>query len=96
LILGGKANNTRIDVTFQAIADALVEHAPRRDKELPVIVGRGGPRLVQGLLALQNGLEELGWPYTIFGHDTPITMVAQYAGRLCQYLASQPADRKEP
>jgi hypothetical protein len=56
---------------------------------LPVIVGRGGPRLVQGLLALQRCLEELGWPYTIFGPDTPITMVAQYAGRLCQYLRSQ-------
>jgi succinyl-CoA synthetase beta subunit len=86
LILGGKANNTRIDVTFQAIADALAECAPLRTAELPVIVGRGGPRLVQGLLALQRCLEELGWPYTIFGHDTPITMVAQYAGQLCKYL----------
>jgi succinyl-CoA synthetase beta subunit len=86
LILGGKANNTRIDVTFQAVADALAEHAPLRRTELPVIVGRGGPRLVQGLLALQRTLAELGWPYTIFGHDTPITMVAQYAGQLCKYL----------
>ena len=96
LILGGKANNTLIDVTFQAIADALIEHAPLRTTELPVIVGRGGPRLVQGLLALQNSLEELGWPYTIFGHDTPITMVAQYAGQLCQYISTQPADRTNP
>lgn len=94
LILGGKANNTRIDVTFQAIADSLAEHAHLRTSEIPVIVGRGGPRLVQGLLALQRCLEELGWPYTIFGHDTPITMVAQYAGQLCQYVTSQPADRK--
>lgn len=94
LILGGKANNTRIDVTFQAIADALAEHASRRPAELPVIVGRGGPRLVQGLLSLQRTLEELGWPYTIFGHDTPITLVAQYAGQLCQYLAAQPPDKK--
>ena len=30
LVLGGKANNTRIDVTFQAIADALTEYAPLR------------------------------------------------------------------
>lgn len=94
LILGGKANNTRIDVTFQAIADALAEHAPRRSTELPVIVGRGGPRLVQGLLSLQRTLEELGWPYTIFGHDTPITLVAQYAGQLCQYVAAQPPEKK--
>jgi succinyl-CoA synthetase beta subunit len=96
LILGGKANNTRIDVTFQAVADALAEYAPLRTTELPVIVGRGGPRLVQGLLALQRCLEELGWPYTIFGHDTPITMVAQYAGQLCKYLTSQPPEKKAP
>jgi succinyl-CoA synthetase beta subunit len=96
LVLGGKANNTRIDVTFQAIADALAEYAPLRTKELPVIVGRGGPRLVQGLLALQRCLEELRWPYTIFGHDTPITMVAQYAGQLCKYLKGQTTDRKDP
>lgn len=96
LVLGGKANNTRIDVTFQAIADSLAEHASLRQSELPVIVGRGGPRLVQGLLALQRCLEELNWPYTIFGHDTPITMVAQYAGQLYQYLATSSADRKSP
>ena len=96
LILGGKANNTRIDVTFQAIADALAESAPQRTTELPVIIGRGGPRLVQGLLALQRCLEELGWPYTIFGHDTPITMVAQYAGQLYEYLKTHPTEKKNP
>jgi len=96
LILGGKANNTRIDVTFQAVADALAEYAPLRTTELPVIVGRGGPRLVQGLLALQRCLEELGWPYTMFGHDTPITMVAQYAGQLCKYLTSHSPEKKSP
>ena len=94
LILGGKANNTRIDVTFQALADALAEAAPLRTTELPVIVGRGGPRLVPGLLALQRCLEELGWPYTIFGHDTPITMVAQYAGQLYEYVKSHAAEKK--
>ncbi|MCY2989610.1 MAG: carboxylate--amine ligase [Planctomycetota bacterium] len=96
LILGGKANNTRIDVTFQALADALAEAAPLRTTELPVIVGRGGPRLVPGLLALQRCLEELGWPYAIFGHDTPITMVAQYAGQLYEYLKTHPAEKKNP
>ena len=96
LILGGKANNTRIDATFQALADALAESAPLRTTELPVIVGRGGPRLVPGLLALQRCLEELGWPYTIFGHDTPITMVAQYAGQLYEYLKTHPAEKKNP
>lgn len=88
LILGGKANNTRIDITFQSIADALREHAYLRNgKKLPVIIGRGGPQLVTGLLSMRDALEELEWPYVIFGHDTPITMVAQYAADLYNYLA---------
>lgn len=83
LILGGKANNTRIDVTFQAIGDALRSTAPlRKGRPLPTVVGRGGPGLVAGLLALQQALEECDWPYVIFGPDTPITMVAQYAAEL--------------
>ena len=83
LILGGKANNTFIDVTFQAIADALLayidEHGPIY---IPVVVGRGGPRLVKGLLALKQVLEYLKLPYVIFGPDSPVTLVAEYAAKL--------------
>jgi succinyl-CoA synthetase beta subunit len=85
LILGGKANNTLIDVTFQAVADALIEwvekHGPIR---IPVIVGRGGPNLVKGLLTMKKTLEYLGLPHAIFGPDTPVTMVAEYAAKLFQ------------
>ena len=85
LILGGKSNNTLIDVTFQAIADALCayvdEHGPI---ETPVIIGRGGPRLVQGLLTMRDALESLGLPYVIFGPDTPVTQVAEYAARFAE------------
>ena len=85
LILGGKANNTLIDVTFKAIADALRtyvdEHGPIN---IPVVIGRGGPRLVLGLLAMKDTLESLGLPYVIFGPDTPVTQVAEYAGRLAK------------
>ncbi len=83
LILGGNANNTLIDVTFKAIADALenfvYEHGP---VNIPVIIGRGGPRLVQGLLTMRDTLDTLGMPYTIFGQDTPVTQVAEYAAKL--------------
>lgn len=82
LLLGGKANNTMIDVTFKAIAVALhdyvAEHGP---VSTPFIVGRGGPRLVQGLLTLRDMLESLGMPYVIFGPETPVTLVAEYAAR---------------
>ncbi len=93
LILGGKANNTRIDITFQAIADALRESAHLRgSKKIPVILGRGGPRLVTGMIAMRDALEELEYPYAIFGHDTPITMVAQYAAELYKFLKKHPKD----
>ena len=85
LILGGKANNTLIDVTFQAIADALRayvdEHGPI---DIPVIIGRGGPRLVQGLLSMRDTLESLGLPYVIFGPDTAVTQVAEYAAMVAR------------
>ncbi|MBN1809097.1 MAG: hypothetical protein JW909_08505 [Planctomycetes bacterium] len=85
LILGGKANNTLIDVTFQAIADALRayvdEHGPVRT---PFVIGRGGPRLVQGMLAMKDTLDALGLPYVIFGPDTAVTLVAEYAARLAK------------
>jgi len=93
LILGGKANNTRIDETFQAIADALRDYVERHGPvNIPVVVGRGGPRMVQGFVALRSALEELRMPYVIFGPDTPITLVAEYAAKLSNGLAPTRGD----
>ncbi len=87
LILGGKANNTMIDVTFQAIGDALAAYVEETGPiSIPVVVGRGGPHLVKGLISLRNTLESLGLPYVIFGPDTPVTLVADYAARLIQAI----------
>lgn len=83
LILGGKANNTQIDVTFAAVADALQEWADEHGPiSIPVVIGRGGPGLVQGFAHMKKTLENLGMPYVFFGPDTPITMVAAYATEL--------------
>jgi succinyl-CoA synthetase beta subunit len=83
LILGGKANNTFIDVTFQAIGDALVSYVEENGPiNIPVIVGRGGPRLVKGVLVLKQALDYLHLPYAIFGPDTPVTLVAEYAAQI--------------
>ena len=85
LILGGKANNTLIDVTFKAIADALQNYVDTHGPiNTPVIVGRGGPRLVNGLLTLKDTLESLALPYVIFGPDTPVTLVAEYAAKFAK------------
>ena len=83
LILGGKANNTLIDVTFKAVADALQNYVDEHGRlEIPVVIGRGGPHLTQGLLTMKDTLDSLGLPYVIFGPDTPVTQVAEYAARL--------------
>jgi succinyl-CoA synthetase beta subunit len=88
LILGGKANNTQIDVTFAAIADALEEWvAANGPHPIPVVIGRGGPGLVQGFAVMKKALENLGMPYVFFGPDTPITLVAAYAARLVSHGA---------
>lgn len=85
LILGGKANNTFIDVTLQAIGDALVDYAKEKGPlSIPVVVGRGGPRLVKGITSLKNSLDLLKLPYVIFGPDTPVTLVAGYAAKLAK------------
>ncbi len=90
LILGGKANNTAIDVTFKAIADALQDYTDRHGpRKIPVVVGRGGPQLVKGMLALKDTLEALDMPYVIFGPDTPVTQVAEYAAKLANACSSK-------
>jgi len=85
LILGGKANNTQVDVTFAAIADALQEWVDLNGPHpIPVVIGRGGPGLIQGFAIMKKTLENLGMPYVFFGHDTPISLVATYAAKLAR------------
>jgi len=95
LILGGKANNTFIDVTFQAIGDALMDYAKDHDPpNIPVVIGRGGPRLVKGMISLRKVLEYLKMPYVIFGPDTPVTLVADYASRLVEAVQHKKGEAK--
>ena len=90
LILGGKANNTMIDITFQAIADALINYIEENEPiNIPVVIGRGGPRLIKGLLAMEQALEYLKLPYIIFGPDTPVTLVAEYASKLVKEASNE-------
>ncbi len=87
LILGGKANNTMIDITFQAIGDALVDWVDENGPlDKPVVIGRGGPRMVPGFITMREILETLRVPYVIFGHDSPLTLVAEYAAKLAKFV----------
>jgi succinyl-CoA synthetase beta subunit len=79
-IIGGKANNTDIYQTFRGIANSLrsyiQNHGP---KPLFVVVGRGGPNLIKGMTYMRDTLDSLGLPYRIFGHDSAMSEVINYA-----------------
>jgi succinyl-CoA synthetase beta subunit len=79
-IIGGKSNNTDIFETFRAMADALCEHfSEHGPTPLYVVIGRGGPNLVRGMGAMRDVCEALGLPYSMFGFDSDISEVIQYA-----------------
>ncbi len=79
-IIGGKANNTDIYETFRAMADALRDHFNKYGPQpLYVVVGRGGPNLVRGMGYMQDTLDSLGLPYQMFGFDSAMSEVVNYA-----------------
>ena len=79
-IIGGKSNNTDIFETFRAMADALREYYSRNGPTpLFVVIGRGGPNLVRGMGAMRDTMQALGLPYRIFGFDSDMSEVINYA-----------------
>ncbi len=80
LIIGGKANNTDIYVTFKGIFDALKDYASKNGRpDIYVVVGRGGPNLIKGFSYASNVLDNLEIPYKFFGYDSSMLEVIQYA-----------------
>ncbi len=81
-IIGGKSNNTDIFETLRAMADALREHFSKHGPTpLYVVLGRGGPNLVRGMGALRDTCDALGLPYRLFGFDSDMSEVIQFAKR---------------
>ncbi len=79
-IIGGKSNNTDIFETLRAMADALREHFSQHGPTpLYVVLGRGGPNLVRGMGALRDTCDALGLPYRLFGFDSDMSEVIQFA-----------------
>ncbi|MBF0623318.1 MAG: carboxylate--amine ligase [Magnetococcales bacterium] len=86
-IIGGKANNTDIYETFRAMGDALREHfSTHGPTPLYVVVGRGGPNLVRGMGYLRDTLDSLGLPYRIFGHDSAMSEVVNFAQAVDEWM----------
>lgn len=87
LLIGGKANNTDIHVTFRGVFDALRDHVGRTGKVPPVytVIGRGGPNLVKGMFYAKDILDGLRLPYRMFGFDTSMMLVLEYARRVDEW-----------
>jgi succinyl-CoA synthetase beta subunit len=82
-IIGGKANNTDIFETFRAMSDALREHFSKNGPSpLFIVAARGGPNLIRGMGVLRDTAEALGLPYRIFGFDSDISEVIDYAKKV--------------
>jgi len=89
-IIGGKANNTDIFETFRAMADALKDHFHKiGPTPLFVVVGRGGPNLIRGMAYMSETLDNLRLPYRIFGHDSAMSEVVNYALSVDDWMARE-------
>ncbi|MBF0428656.1 MAG: carboxylate--amine ligase, partial [Magnetococcales bacterium] len=88
-IIGGKANNTDIYETFRAMGDALREYfAEKGPTPLYVVVGRGGPNLIRGMGYLRDIMDSLGLPYAMFGFDSAMSEVINYAMAADEWMAN--------
>ncbi len=87
LLIGGKANNTDIHVTFKGVFDALRDHVGRTGRVPPIytVIGRGGPNLVKGMFYAKDILDTLRLPYRVFGFDTSMMLVLEYARRIDEW-----------
>ncbi len=86
-LIGGKANNTDIYITFRAIADSLREHfSEHGPAPLYVVIGRGGPQVIRGMGYFKDTLDALRLPYRIFGFDSAMTDVVHYAQKADEWM----------
>ncbi len=86
-IIGGKANNTDIFTTFRAMADALRDYVSVHGPQpIYIVIGRGGPNLVRGLVAFKDVLEALRVPYRIFAHDSAMSGVVDYVRSVNRWM----------
>ncbi len=90
LLIGGKANNTDIYVTFKGIFDALRDHlAENGNKPIYTVIGRGGPNLIQGMYYGKDILDTMKLPYKMFGFDSSMIQTLEYAKRIDEWWGSE-------
>ncbi len=88
VLIGGKANNTDIYVTFKGVFDALRDNMAKYGrKPIYVVIGRGGPNLIKGMFYARDILDSLKLPYRIFGFDTSMIKVLEFAKKIDAWWA---------
>lgn len=93
VLIGGKANNTDIYVTFKGVFDALRDNMAQNGKKpIYVVIGRGGPNLVKGMFYAKDILETLKLPFRMFGFDTSMIKVLEYAKKIDTWWGSTGKD----
>ncbi|MDH5717763.1 MAG: carboxylate--amine ligase [Spirochaetia bacterium] len=85
LVIGGKANNTDIFVTFKAIFDSLKENI-KLNPDIQIVIGRGGPNLIKGMVYARDIMDTLKVPYRVFGFDSSMVGVLQYTLQLDDWV----------
>jgi succinyl-CoA synthetase beta subunit len=93
-VIGGKSNNTDIETTFRAMADGLRDYFNQNGPvPLYVVIGRGGPNLIRGMRVFKNTLDALELPYRIFGFDSAMSEVVNYALAADEWMRSGGRDQ---
>lgn len=90
LLIGGRANNTNIYTTFKAIFDSLKEHI-HLNPNVFVVAGRGGPKVIEGMVYGRDTLDSIRVPYRFFGHDSSMMSVLQHAMELDSFFQTRAA-----
>ena len=71
------------------MADALREHFSKHGATpLYVVIGRGGPNLVRGMGVMRDTFDALGLPYRMFGFDSDMSEVINYAQAVDAWMKS--------
>ena len=72
-------------MTLKAIFDSLKEHI-HLNPDVHVVVGRGGPNVIQGMAYARDVLDNLRVPYSFFGHDSSMIGVLNHTLELDKWL----------
>jgi len=94
LLIGGKANNTDIFVTFKGIFDSLKEHI-QLNPNIHVVVGRGGPNLIRGMVYARDVLDNMKVPYQFFGYDSSMVGVLEHTIKLDDWIMENKENNKK-